>query len=92
MKGRMKILIGSEARIVNACWRIPTTTSEPLLGQIAGQIAGWIAEEHARVKSVIRSSPTWWGASHMPQRPLRDRSAQSPLQFAFGSAITFNRS
>jgi nucleotide-binding universal stress UspA family protein len=39
----------SEARIVNACWRIPTATSEPLLSQIAG----WIAEEHARVKAAI---------------------------------------
>jgi len=43
----------SEARIVNACWRIPTATSESLLSQIAGQIAGWIAEEHARVKVAI---------------------------------------
>jgi nucleotide-binding universal stress UspA family protein len=39
----------SEARIVNACWRIPTATSEPMLNQIAG----WIAEEHARVKPAI---------------------------------------
>jgi nucleotide-binding universal stress UspA family protein len=39
----------SEARIVNACWRIPTATSEPMLSQIAG----WIAEEHARVKVAI---------------------------------------
>src|SRR5215468_2149345 len=27
-----------------------------------------------------------WGAAHIPQRPLRDRGAQSPLQFDFGSA------
>ena len=39
----------SEARIVNACWRIPTVTSEPMLNRIAG----WIAEEHARVKMAI---------------------------------------
>ena len=39
----------AEARIVNACWRIPTATSEPLLSRIAG----WIAEEHARVKVAI---------------------------------------
>src|SRR5215475_381006 len=39
----------SEARIVNACWRIPTTTSEPLLNRIAG----WIAEEQARIKMTI---------------------------------------
>jgi nucleotide-binding universal stress UspA family protein len=39
----------SEARIVNACWRIPTATSEPLLNRIAG----WVAEEHARVKVAI---------------------------------------
>src|SRR5262249_54750486 len=132
----------SEARIVNACWRIPTATSESLLSQIAGQIAGWIAEEHARVKvaideewggsrgflpaachppspraptvrskssaspkpdrlnpryqsnrlnSVTRSNPPWRRAAHIPQRPLRDKSAQSPLQFAFESAIAFKR-
>jgi nucleotide-binding universal stress UspA family protein len=39
----------SEARIVNACWGIPTATSEPMLSQIAG----WIAEEHARLKVAI---------------------------------------
>jgi nucleotide-binding universal stress UspA family protein len=39
----------SEARIVNACWRIPTATSEPMLNRIAG----WVAEEHARVKVAI---------------------------------------
>ena len=39
----------SEARIVNACWRIPTATSEPLLSQIAA----WITEEHARIKVAI---------------------------------------
>jgi nucleotide-binding universal stress UspA family protein len=39
----------SEARIVNACWRIPTATSEPMLKRIAG----WVAEEHARVKVAI---------------------------------------
>jgi nucleotide-binding universal stress UspA family protein len=39
----------SEARIVNACWRIPTATSEPMLNRIAG----WVAEEHARIKVAI---------------------------------------
>src|SRR5262245_54914924 len=39
----------SEARIVNACWRIPTATSEPMLNRVAG----WIAEEHARVKVAV---------------------------------------
>jgi nucleotide-binding universal stress UspA family protein len=39
----------SEARIVNACWRIPTATSAPLVDRIAG----WIAEEQARVKVAI---------------------------------------
>jgi nucleotide-binding universal stress UspA family protein len=39
----------SEARIVNACWRIPTATSEPMVNRIAG----WVAEEHARVKVAI---------------------------------------
>jgi nucleotide-binding universal stress UspA family protein len=39
----------SEARIVNACWRIPTATSVPLVDRITG----WIAEEHARVKVAI---------------------------------------
>jgi nucleotide-binding universal stress UspA family protein len=39
----------SEARIVNACWRIPTATSEPMLNRIAG----WVAEEHTRVKVAI---------------------------------------
>jgi nucleotide-binding universal stress UspA family protein len=39
----------SEARIVNACWKIPTATSEPMLNRIAG----WVAEENARVKAAI---------------------------------------
>jgi nucleotide-binding universal stress UspA family protein len=39
----------SEARIVHACWRIPTATSEPMLNRIAG----WVAEEHARIKVAI---------------------------------------
>jgi nucleotide-binding universal stress UspA family protein len=39
----------SEARIAHACWRIPTVTSEHMLNRIAG----WIAEEHARVKVAI---------------------------------------
>jgi nucleotide-binding universal stress UspA family protein len=39
----------SEARIINACWRIPPATSEPMLNRIAG----WIAEEQARIKVVI---------------------------------------
>lgn len=39
----------SEARIVHACWRTPTVTSEAMLNRIAG----WIAEEHARVKVAI---------------------------------------
>lgn len=39
----------SEARIVNACWRIPTATSEPMLNRIAG----WVAEEQVRVKTAI---------------------------------------
>lgn len=39
----------SEARIVYACWKIPTVTSEPMLNRIAG----WIAEEHARVKIAL---------------------------------------
>jgi nucleotide-binding universal stress UspA family protein len=39
----------SESRIVNACWRIPTATSEPMLNRIAGLIA----EEKARVKKAI---------------------------------------
>src|SRR6266508_1785579 len=39
----------SEARIINACWRIPTATSEPMLNRIAG----WVAEEQVRVKTAI---------------------------------------
>jgi nucleotide-binding universal stress UspA family protein len=39
----------SEARIVNACWRIPAAASEPMLNRIAGLIA----EEKARVKKAI---------------------------------------
>ena len=39
----------SEARIVNACWKIPTVTSESMLNRIAG----WIAEENARLKIAI---------------------------------------
>jgi nucleotide-binding universal stress UspA family protein len=39
----------SEARIVHACWRIPTATSEPMLNRIAG----WVAEEQARMKTAI---------------------------------------
>jgi nucleotide-binding universal stress UspA family protein len=39
----------SEARIVNACWKIPTATSEPMLNRIAG----WVAEEQVRVKTAI---------------------------------------
>jgi nucleotide-binding universal stress UspA family protein len=40
---------GSEARIVNASWRVPTVTSEPMLNRIAG----WIGEEKARVQIAI---------------------------------------
>jgi len=39
----------SEARIVNACWRIPTATSEHMLNRVAG----WVAEEQVRVKTAI---------------------------------------
>jgi nucleotide-binding universal stress UspA family protein len=39
----------SAARIVNACWKIPTATSEPMLNRIAG----WVVEENARVKAAI---------------------------------------
>jgi nucleotide-binding universal stress UspA family protein len=42
----------SEARIVHACWRIPTVTSEPMLNRIAG----WVAEEQARVKVAINAA------------------------------------
>jgi nucleotide-binding universal stress UspA family protein len=42
----------SEARIVNACWRIPTATSESMLNRIAG----WIAEEQAKVKVAIEAA------------------------------------
>src|SRR5262249_57417976 len=43
----------SEARIVNACWRIPTATSEPMLNRVAG----WIEEEPARVKVAVVREP-----------------------------------
>ena len=42
----------SEARIVNACWRIPTATSEPMLNRIAGLVA----EEQVRVKTAINAA------------------------------------
>ncbi len=39
----------SEARIVNAGWGMPSVTSEHMLDRIAG----WVAEENARVKKAI---------------------------------------
>jgi nucleotide-binding universal stress UspA family protein len=39
---------GSEARLVNACWKIPPATSQHMLNQIAE----WIAAENAKVKEM----------------------------------------
>lgn len=45
---------GSEARIVNACWRIPPTTSQHMLVQIAD----WIRAENTRVKAMVDAAFT----------------------------------
>src|SRR5262245_28458334 len=43
---------GSEARIVNASWKIPLATSEPMLSQIAE----WVMSENVRIKRMVESA------------------------------------
>ena len=43
---------GSEARVVNAAWKMPLVTSEPTLLQIAE----WVARENARVALAVESA------------------------------------
>jgi nucleotide-binding universal stress UspA family protein len=45
---------GTEVRLVNACWKIPPTTSQHMLTEIAH----WIEDENARVKAMADAAFT----------------------------------